>query len=117
MKDKNNIENKFKHLKNAYSVPTNYFNNIEKKMLIEESVNKFSIKKYLPQLTVAASLLLMISIGIMNYNHPVKNNNIVIDSISNYFNITNESNDFEDVSDEEIIEYLANSSDIEDYLE
>ena len=114
MKKQIDIENKLNQISSVYKVPENYFKDFETKTLIETKKTKtISIKKYIGKMMIAASVLLMISIGYYKYSSGVKSHAQALDTIHKQLNTIVQNDNFDDLTDDEIIEYLADENDLE----
>ena len=117
MKTHNNIEEKLVDLKKNYKVPENYFEELAKSNLRkEESAKLVPIKKYISKMMIAASILVLISFSFIQYTHLAKrhNNN---DSINKMPQTTSSSDLLNGISDDDIVEYMIDDTDIENYIE
>jgi len=114
MSKKINIENKLDQMPSAYQVPDHYFDNFEAKIMVNTKETKIvSIKKYIGKMAIAASVLLMISLGYYQYSSGVKSHTQALDTIHKQNNTIVQNAGFDDLTDDEIIDYLANEDDLE----
>jgi hypothetical protein len=118
MKKQTNIEKQLNRLKSGYKMPDNYFESFETKMLAKtnEMSKKrkiFSIKNNLAKMMIAASIMLMISVGYYQYQSNLNRNYLVFDTINKQKQTIVQDDLFSDLTDEEIIEYLTDENDLE----
>jgi len=123
MKKKHNIEKFLEDFRSSYSIPNNYFEDLETEILSKSNTSQksksgkaISFKSNFTKIIIAASVLLMVFIGIQKFS-PVKNNeSFKTDSlvVSRESNLQTGDELFDDISDDEIIEYLAENAYSED---
>lgn len=102
MKQYDNIEQELSALKKHYKVPADYFDNLSvKKILPVKKRTILSVKKIW---LAAAILILLISLGykVFNWSHRK-----TVKTLLSPDQITQNDDIFSDLSDEEIIDYLA----------
>ncbi len=119
MKTQNNIEKKLADLKESYKVPENYFEQLVKDNLRkEESAKIVPIKKYISKMMVAASILVLVSFSFIQYTNMAKrSSNQPLDTINNQHQTTSSSDLLDGISDDDIVEYIIDDTDIESYIE
>jgi uncharacterized membrane protein len=62
---------------------------------------------------IAASVLLMMSVGYYQYSSGIKSQTQTLDTIHRQENTIVQNNYFDDITDDEIIDYLANEDDLD----
>jgi hypothetical protein len=118
MKKQTNIEEQFNRLQSTYQVPENYFESFEAKMLAKTSETSkktkvFSIKKNIAKMMIAASVMLMMSVGYYQYKTIDTQQSSVLDTINKQEQNIVQDDFLSNITDEEIIEYLADENDLE----
>ncbi len=118
MKKQTNIEEQFNRLQSTYQVPENYFESFEAKMLTKTSETSkktkvFSIKKNIAKMMIAASVMLMMSVGYYQYKTIDAQQSSVLDTINKQEQNIVQDDYLSNITDEEIIEYLADENDLE----
>jgi len=115
MKKQIDIENKLHQLADNYKVPDQYFESLVAKMTQKttQKTKVVIIRKYITTMMVAASVLLLLSIGYIQFHsntNPVSNK---LDSINTRMETNLQNDDLSDLTDDEIIDYLADENDID----
>ena len=102
MKPFDNIEHELSALKQHYKVPSDYFENLPVKKI--QPANKRTLLNTKKLWLAAAILVLLISLGykIFNLSHQK-----AVNTILSTDQVTQNDDLFSDLSDEEIIDYLA----------
>jgi len=109
MKTQNNIEEQFEKIKDAYRVPEAYFEQINiPKQKRTKFVNLRGIKTYL----TAAMILLLVTLGYQVWNWQQNNSQLPKKTGTE---LSKNDKIFDDLSDEEIIDYLS-KEDITDLI-
>ena len=102
MKQYDNIEQELSTLKKHYKVPANYFENLTVNKV--QPVNKRVFLNVKKLWLVAAMMILSISLGykVFNWSHQK-----TVKMLQSHDQITQNNDLFSDLTDEEIIDYLA----------
>ena len=103
MKTKHHIEDQFKKLKPSYKVPDGYFDNFKPAKAKPANIIRIKMDKRL--WIVAASFLILVSIGYKIMHWQEKEQHIL--KIEQFQTNTNTQSLFDDLTDDEIIEYLT----------
>ncbi len=118
MKNKTDIEKYLEKMADAYQTPEGYFEHLHKTFDWQaKSENNRKIFKINTQWMVAAMFLLLISLGWFAKQQFVPKNSLSNDTIKRTnFPVVNQEN-FDDLSDDEIMDYLENDTDMDEILD
>ena len=118
MKNKTDIEKYFEKMADAYHTPEGYFEHLGKNFDWQTKLeNNGKIFKINTRWMIAAVFLLLISLGWFAKHQFMPKNSLLNDTIKRTnMPMVNQEN-FDDLSDDEIIDYLENDTDMDEILD